>query len=328
MSPIPFDIPARFEDAYRAGVVIRRGALLKDAASGRILGHLQETGALQGLINLAAVARPFNPADTALGIFGVVQNEQIKNRLNDMQGMLGTLQAIELATLLSSFVGIGVTVASTAIILGRLKAISNSLGAIEEKIDRLPAELNINNLRGVLIGIETQLERLNEIADRQDPEPVVKSVEEKLHEGFNELNTRMTILLRSEKAIDVALIKALLAGLALCGSAQCKALLWLNDRETLCKRTRNQIRKLEELAFLMPRDGLERKFQIKADAARKLSSVASETRMRFTSILSLGEQLIRMDCSGREYLEYAEQENDQLVLLLPWDGGDNHDGRA
>ena len=320
MSPvsIPFEVPKQFRIDVAAGDVIRRGALLQDAASGRILAHVQETGGLQRLIiDLATSTRPFNPVDTALGIFNVVQNEQIKKRLNVMQGMMSTLQAIQLATLISSFVGIGVTVASTAIILSRLKAISNDLGAILEKIDRLPTELKINGLRSVLTGIETQLERLDEISDRQNPRPVVESVEEKLHEGFNELNAGMTILLRSE-TINVALIKALLAGLAFCGSAQCKALLWLDDKKTLCTRTRNQIQKLEELAFLMPRDFLERRLQIEADAAKQLSSDASETRMRFTSVLSLGEQLIRMDINGRWYLEYAEQENEYPVLLLPY----------
>ena len=320
MSPIsiPFEIPTQFRTAVAAGDVIRRGALLQDAASGRILAHVQETGGLQRLIvDLATSTSPFNPVDTAFGIFDVVQNEQIKKRLNVMQGMMGSLQTIQLATLISSFVGIGVTVASTAIILSRLKAISNGLGAILEKIDQLPTELNINRLRSVLTGIETQLERLDEISDRQNPRPVVESVEEKLHEGFNELNAGMTILLRSE-TINVALIKALLTGLALCGSAQCKALLWLDDKKTLCTRTRNQIQKLEELAILMPRDFLERRLQIEADAAKQLSSDASETRMRFTSVLSLGEQLIRMDINGREYLEFAERENENPVLLLPY----------
>ncbi len=319
MSPIsiPFEIPTQFRTAVAAGDVIRRGALLQDAASGRILAHVQETGGLQRLVDLATFTSPFNPVDTALGIFNVVQNEQIKKRLNVMQGMMGTLQAIQLATLISSFVGIGVTVASTAIILSRLKAISNGLDAISKVTKEFPTELNINRLRSVLTGIETQLERLDEISDRQDPQSVVKTVEEKLHKGFNILNTEVTILLRSE-TINVALIKALLTGLALCGSAQCKALLLLDDKKTLCTRTRNQIQKLEELAFLMPRDVLECRHRIEADAAKQLSSDASETRMRFTSVLSLGEQLIRMDINGREYLEYAERENENPVLLLPY----------
>ncbi|MCY4259386.1 MAG: hypothetical protein OXC91_03890 [Rhodobacteraceae bacterium] len=72
-----------------------------------------------------------------------MQNEQIKGRLDVMQNMMGGLQALNVATLASSVVGIGVTVASTMMILQRLRGLKSDLSRIEETVDRIPAHLNI-----------------------------------------------------------------------------------------------------------------------------------------------------------------------------------------
>ena len=62
MSPVLFDfipmgIPSRFARGVLDGTLARHGCLLKDAASGRIVGHLKELAGLERALSLF----PLNP---------------------------------------------------------------------------------------------------------------------------------------------------------------------------------------------------------------------------------------------------------------------------
>ncbi len=184
-SNIPFEIPNKFAAGVATGDIRRIGAMLHDAGTGRIVAHVQETGALNALISNAGRLSPLGMLNSTSGIYGIVQNEQIKSRLDIMQGMMGSLQTLQLATLVSSIVGIGVTVASTAMILNRLRGLKTDLATIEEKVDRIPTDLRLNTLIDILVGIETHLERLDEASLRQDSSPVLRSAEEEMPLCFN-----------------------------------------------------------------------------------------------------------------------------------------------
>lgn len=315
-SAIPFIVPANFQAALSIGNVVRYGSVLKDSATGRIVAHLQETGMLQKVFQSGLPFNPLDPIGAVTGLIGVVQNEQIKRRIDVMQSMLGGMQTLQVASLVSSVVGIGVTVASTAIILHRLKAVDAGLATIEGKINALPAQWRDLDLHKTLTRVETQLERLQEISARQDPRPVVQKAEEALHEGFNILHAGVKQLV-AEVTIDERMLQSLLAGLALCGGAQIKSLFWLDEKEAARERSRRQVDKLQELAFLMPRDVLSTRLQGGADAARQISQDASEIRLRIASQPALSEMLIQMGVNGRTYLERVEQEEEQPLLILP-----------
>jgi len=328
---IPFVIPKEFARAGSridpAAGILRRGALLMDESTGRILGHLQETGALRELVNQqgsgglgklvdVGLSLGGGPLDAATGIYGLVQNEQIKARLAAMQTMMGNLQTLQIATLASSVVGIGVTVASTMMILKRLRDLKTDLARIEDAVDRIPAQLTINTLIDVLIVIETQLERLEEASVRRNPRPVLEEAEAALHEGFNAIVTRLQML-QGQGGLDAAWLAALFRGLALCGAAQSQVLLQLDDAAALVRRTRGQIGKLEQLAFTLPQDVLEIDLGIAPPTAERLAAEAAETRLRFASTLMLAEQLQVQSIPGPKYLAKAAAEEEQPLLVLP-----------
>lgn len=295
---------------------MRYGAILKDSATGRIVAHVQETGLLQKVLQTGLPFNPLDPVSAATGLIGVVQNEQIKRRLNVMQSMLGGMQTLQMATLASSVAGIGVTAASTAIILQRLKALDAGLTAIEDRINALPAKWREMQLHAALTAVETQMERLQEVSHRRDPRPIVQKAEEALHEGFNTFHAGIRELV-VEVRLDERLLKTLLAGIELCGGAQIKALYWLDEVETAATRARRQYDKLQELAFLMPRDAMASRLIGGADAARQLAQDAAELRHRVAAQPMLSDRLIQLEVSGLAYLETVEQEEEQPVLLLP-----------
>ena len=57
---IPFEVPEKFAADLRSGNLIRIGALLRNARTGQIVAHLQETGVAQQALNSAG-SLPFSP---------------------------------------------------------------------------------------------------------------------------------------------------------------------------------------------------------------------------------------------------------------------------
>ena len=308
---IPFEIPAQFLAAQVTGAVKPYGAILKDAATGRIVGHMQETGALQKVVQTGF---SFDPTG-ATGLIGVAQNAAISGKLNAMQAMMGTMQVLQVATLASSVIGIGVTAASTAMILNRLDQVDKALVGIEASIANLPSKWREMDLRAKIVTVRTSLERLQEAEVRPDAEAVVKSVEERLSYVFDEIHDGLVEVVIQAR-VDAGLVKSLCASLALCGSAQIKSLLWLDMKEAAQIRSRRQVEKLENLAFLMPRDLMVDRLGHDQATALGVSRDFSEIRLRIASLPSLARTLIAREINGREYVELIGQEETEPYLLL------------
>jgi flagellar hook assembly protein FlgD len=147
---IPFQIPQEFIAAWQTGALEQVGALLKNVDTGKIVGHLQETGALQHASASLAAGPVGLVASTASQAVGLMQNRQMGKQLTAMQDSLGSMQSLQMLTAVSSIVGIGVTVASTAIILSKMKAIEGTLSTIEQTVEKLPSQWRDLNLRKTL----------------------------------------------------------------------------------------------------------------------------------------------------------------------------------
>ncbi|MCV2445999.1 hypothetical protein [Paracoccus sp. DMF] len=310
---IPFDIPARFMAGLSSGELQRFGGIIKDAGSGQIVGHLQETGVLQSVLRSGL---SFDPTGVT-GLIGVAQNAAISHKLNAMQAMMGTLQTLQIATLASSVVGIGVTAASTAIILQRLRGIDQRLERIEGTLAELPRQWQDMELRKKLLTMSTSLERLQEAEYRPDAESVARAEEERLNYVFGDLHGGLCNVVIEAK-IDPALLQCLLAGLSLSADAQFKALLWLDMKEAAGKRAVNQFAKLRELGFRMPRHSMAERLAGDGAQAMQISSDFSEIRMRAASQPQLARTLIAQGINGREFIDQIQNEDTQPILILPY----------
>ena len=181
---IPFSVAAEHIPGVLSGQVVRYGAILKDSATGQILGHVQETGLAQKILQTGL---SFDPTG-ATGLIGVAQNVAIAGKLNSMQQALGSLQVLQYASLFSSVVGVGVSAASTAMILKRLSAVDDALSRIESSIDNLPTKWRELALRSRLVDVSTSIERLHEASLRSDASKVVSQVEKDLQKDFNHIH--------------------------------------------------------------------------------------------------------------------------------------------
>jgi len=312
LTSIPFSAAAEYLPGLATGKTVRFGSILKSAETGRIVGHLQETGVVQSLLQKTL---SFDPSG-ATGLIGLVQDEIIKRKLNVMQQTLGTVQVLQYANLFSSVVGIGVTAASTAIILKRIKELDSALGKIEEAIQNLPAKWQELSLRSRLVDVYTSIERLQEADVRSDSSKILSQVERDLQKDCNHIHDGLCSIVVEAK-VDAGLLRALLAALSLCGASEFKALLWLNEREAAQRRSQIRFDMLQELALLMPRDQLALRLQAGKEIAVDISKECSEIRYRTASLTHIAQHLIHHDIEGRSYIETINQEQDEPLLFFP-----------
>lgn len=144
ISQILFEIPAAYEMGVKTGDLLQIGGLLKDAASGQIVAHLQESGLAHSLIGNAMLGMA-SPATLGLsavselvnagtGVYTAVQVNQLKT-------MVEGLQSLQIATLGVSLLGVGVSVAGFLYMRKRFNA-------VDERIEKL--------LDSVIEGFENQ----------------------------------------------------------------------------------------------------------------------------------------------------------------------------
>lgn len=309
---IPFEIPAQFLSGFHTGQLVRYGAILKDVSTGQIVGHVQETGLLQKALQAGFSLDPTG----ATSLIGIAQNAAIANKLNAMQAVMGTMQTLQIANLASSVVGIGITAATAAMILGRLNEIDTTLAGIEGSLAALPSKWVEMDLRKNLVTVKTAAERLQEAEVRPDAEGIVREVEERLSYVFDELHDGICNVV-VEARVDAGLLRNLLAGLALCGGAQIKSLIWLDMKEAAEHRAREQCAKLQLLAFRMPRDVMAERLEGGKEQALRISQDCSEIRLRVASQPELARTLISRGVHGREFIERIQEEESEPLLMFP-----------
>ena len=250
------------------------------------------------------------------GVVGTLQNSVILNKIDSLQSGLSFLQGLQSASLATSVIGVGVTAASTAIILNRLGQIDNSILNLKDEIRSLGDVAIERAVRNLLADLQTELERLEEIPHAKWPEARAQSSEEKLHRLFNKV-LELTIFLSrsSQNGFDAKLFSVVISALALSASAGLKLLMWLGDIEIAKQRTKRQLHKVDLLQREIPTDRLSFISAAKDPlSTRGLSEQIREIRHRFASLPFLLQALENGKISSRDYLE--ESENNETSELL------------
>ena len=133
---ISFEVPTKFLASHTLGAVVRYGAILKDAGTGRIVGHLQETSALHALSQAGSVS--LNPlaaiVDTASGIASNYQLYRVDQKITAVQNLLTGVATMQAATLATCGLGIGISVIGFMALKRRLDQTSAKLDEIKKAI--------------------------------------------------------------------------------------------------------------------------------------------------------------------------------------------------
>ncbi len=292
------------------------GAVIKNAATGQIVAHVQPTTALMNGLGTAFQLGGglLNPVGALSGIAGNIQNAQMIRRLGEIQSTLGVVQGLQMATLGVSLIGVGVTVASTAILLQRMKGLERGIERIEAGIEALPAAWREMKVRETFVDLGTDLERLDERTHWADDTALLAQVEPRLHRAFDRLADHLRQTLGAP-SIDADLLEHLLAALAVCDEAQIKALFALGQARAAQRRAQSSYDKIEDLTWAMPPDRLDAAL---TDATRRpaLVDIAQGLRRNISTRPMLVGTLIERDADPRAYLDQATKETEEPFLIL------------
>ena len=317
-----FVVPPELQAMWEAGKLIRRGALLINANGGGIVAHLQETGAFSAIQPLGSALSSLTGVTSAgslvTGAISVVQNEQIKRRIDVMQSMLGAMQGLQVATLAGSIASLGVSAAGTAIVCQRLEKLRRDVQSTHDSVLAFRDEWRAYELQQLLERATNRVERVDGAAVRVDRRPLLTEAEQVLHETFDAMHNRVKLLYTRE-AIPIDSLRLLLDGMAVTGGAQIKALFLLDEPIAAKDQASRQFQKLTQLTTEMPADLLVGRLggtDAAEQNARDVAVTLLETRHRVASLPSLVDHLGLQGISARSYIEVAEAEDDAPLMIM------------
>jgi hypothetical protein len=336
--PIPMEAPAKYIAEMAAGKVLRYGAILKDAGTGQIVGHLKETGQMSQLLSNIATL-PLSSASIPIDVIGhAVTAYKINGVQNSVDQIQQTLQGLGLITnvaALSSIAGLGVSVAGFA-------AVNTKLNKIDTKLDGIAD--NVVAIKEVLKGLHEGWQAMSNAKLRKAAETILvaeqaNSTERRLElakdavADFALLRQYYSNLLSAQGLfedinLDVSHLHELTARYTFTCLGVLQAEFMTGDLgsykkrlETICQEFPNLVNFSPKELFQarcdrLPALTLDHDYQAHSDSLVALSCYSTETAARIESHMVELEYLENNNLTVPEYLE-ALRDHETDVVLLP-----------
>lgn len=233
--PLLYEIPLQLQALIGSQQASLVGAIIKDNTTGQILGHVQQASGLTSMLGNAAggvLSSGFSP----LGMMSVVQNEQIRQGVAELQNGMILMQNLQYGTLALSGLGLGVSIAGFAATLARLKAIEARLEALETAVDQVTQDRREDDLKGVFADIAADLQNVETLSDRRDPQRVAEQLQLSLARATRRIEQHFLreTDLSSQSSIPIEHLDrlwTLAAAIRLCQEASIQALFAADELE-------------------------------------------------------------------------------------------------
>ena len=331
-------VPPEVMQGVVSGAYKVTGSVVRDVATGRGVAFLQETGLLQTVMNTtlhglgSTVSGGFSP----LALISVIQNQQIKARLAEVQSSLALLQNLQIGTLAVSGLGLGVSVAGFAAVLARLKGIESHLTTIEAKIEKVTQDRRADHLRMIFADVGTQLRTVDSLSARSNKVHVAEAAEQALATSAGRLEAQFeqhseTMHSGRMTTADLELLWSLAAAIRICHEAGLRALFTIDELEAAGGLAADRAAASLRLGQALSPDALARlcaqgetdtvKFaKLRRAALPQAEVLVKGMRDAAASIGSqaeLARHLHANKISGPAYLAETEVEQEAPLLLLP-----------
>ena len=332
-------VPPELVHGVASGLYKVTGSVVRDVASGRGVGFLQETGVLQTILS-SVMNSGGNPvvgfANLGLGAASVIQNQQIKSRLAEIQSSLVMLQNLQLGTLAVGGLGLGVSVVGFSIMLKRLKGIEAHLGTIEAKLANVTSDRRADDVRMIFADVGTQLDTVDTLSARSNKVSSAEAAEQTLAISAGRLEAHFQQKSDSMQkgaitAADLDLLWSLAAAIRLCHEAGLRALFTIDELEAAKQLAERRAQRFLNLSQALTPDALARlcsqgaQDTISYAEARRLALPQAEVLVQglrdsvaaISSQSELAQNLIKNQISGPAYLKDLESEKEEPLLILP-----------
>jgi hypothetical protein len=327
---LTFTIPAEFAARIATGSAVQIGALIKDAASGQILAHVQETGLLQNVLS------GLSPTSfTPLGIVSTVGNTgmNIKNtmEISKIKHMVEHLTNLGMANIALNVVGIGVTAASTAILLKRMGMLQSQVENLDRKVEQNFDEIRHRQYDQILSDLRAATEYSQILSQQRQQDRI--SWNELAHSLIKIRSNILTMLEKfftTSKAASLDVYQHLLRGYLISNAAIVQCFMRCNEMQVALGEARNisenfntyfgRLNPQEAIRLMLARKSSVYIREHLDDLTRQthgmLSGLRQHTQLAEHRALLL-QSLKDKNIDGHEYLSRIEQEKNEPVLLLP-----------
>jgi len=333
--PLLYEVPLRLSEAVASGRAKIVGAMIKDSATNLVLGHMQQTSAFQQVLNsfigFGSGGSPFSP----LGVVSVIQNEQIKRGISDLQNSMMLMQNLQYGTLALSGLGIGISVAGFAATIAKLNAIEKRLDSLSKEITQVTKERRGDELKGVFAELGADLQNVETLVSRRDPERVAEQLQLSLSRAARRIEVHFLRECDFAEMKSISLERldrlwTLAAAIRLCQESSMQALVSGNDLKVAEQIGRGEIdRQIGMMRVLSP-DTLSRlvgRSERDTTKARELRVIALEQSrvlrdgikggvLALAGQISIAETLRRDGMSGTEYMRQLMEATDEPLLCL------------
>lgn len=311
LSTVPFEYPANLLAEVLAGNVQRFGSILKDANTGLIVGHMQESGVAQSLLSVVSSGIP-TPLSLVSEAINVGSSVYTAVQVGQLKEMMVTLQALQVATLGVSLVSVGVSVAGFLYMHKRFNA-------LDGKIDQLIGAVNAGfesqqkaNLRMHMSRTKSLMQRARQAHALYDPRPEYVEVAAGLTEQAAYFEGEAAFLISAKGRINLQLFWQLAQMLMLCNNVRIDCRIRTNEMrhalevsETIASEYRNLFDPLTPVSFdTSASDGL---------AAIKVLRDATDAAASKPYLL---DYLRTRRIDGGEYIASLEREKEHPLLIL------------
>jgi hypothetical protein len=311
LSTIPFDYPAHFLADGLAGNVIRYGAILKDAGTGRIVGHMQESGVAQSLLSMVGSGIP-TPLSLATDVINVGSGLYTAVQVGQLKAMMETLQSLQVATLGVSLVGVGVSVAGFLYMHKRFNSLD---GKIDQLMDTVTTGFESQQkaaLRTHMSRTKSLVQRARQAHALSDPRPEYDEVAGGLAEQAAYFEGEVAFMISAEGRINLELFWQLAQVLMLCNNVRIDCRMRTNElrhalaiSETIATEYQNLFDPLTPVSFDKPSSEGLATVRVLRDATDAAASKPYLIDYLRTS---------RID--GGEYIASLEREKENPLLIL------------
>ncbi len=325
-SKILYEIPPKLVDLVYSGEANLIGAIIKDTSSGQILGHVQQTN---GLLNL------FPNFNTPLGLVGdgiqIYQNHQNKIRLEKILAEIKPLQNLQYCNIAVSTLGIGVTIASTLIILERLNKVEKNIEDLSQKIDKIRIEI----LKDLLSDIYSDIGSIDKLKHWSKPRQAAVELHHSLSKSYHRLLSRWNDESQGfnennyTEYLDYLQMQFELIWLI--QNSQIKVLFYADEIGLVRPYGDHELPRLKgilsevfqiNLRMLVNSSEGGKDFEIRQNPKTKEEpgDKFNEFKLKISSLvsqISIAETLIKKKISGFDYLKEVEESDKEKVMHLP-----------
>ncbi len=336
--PLLYKIPQKLAFAVNSGDATLIGAIIKDTSTGKILGHVQQTSGFSNLLNHGlGFAGNFASGGSLLDAVTIVQNQQIKSSLTKLATEVNLIQHLQITNLAFGILNLGVSIASTVLILRSLEKIDNRLDKISQQIKQITQERREDELRDLIAEIKSDKKNIDmHHAKGSDSKSIVFSLTHNLSRSLYKLLEQLEkdLVQTQESSVPIEFIQYLwekLALISLCQDSIIKAYFSIDELPFVVEFGSEQNARLLNLVSEINPNHISRIIAGRNpdfESQKILRKKANEEINVFTDALrgciystlsqvSIAQTLLDQNASGNYYLREIEASNCNEPLFLP-----------